>query len=73
MGERPPTHDRSAKLDTGKRRQVGLAVVNYGEANGRSYAVCSCGQPFTQAREKVREDAIDRHFERKHAGRGIRI
>ena len=46
--------------------------VSY-EVNGRQFAQCSCGAPFTQPREKVREDAIDRHLLRKHGGRGIRL
>jgi hypothetical protein len=50
------------------KRQVGLAVVSYD--GGR--AQCSCGWGFTHTREKVREDAIDRHLDRKHQGRGIR-
>ena len=56
-------------LDSGRRKEVGLAVITLGE----NYAMCSCGKPFTQQRERVREDAIDRHLDRKHGGRGIRV
>lgn len=57
-------------LDDGKRKKVGLAIINYGD---KGYAICSCGQAFTQRREKVREDAIDRHLAKKHGGRGMRL
>lgn len=67
--DRPSPSDRLAPIDTGKRVQVRLARISYGD----NYAVCSCGKPFTQHREKVREDAIDRHINKKHAGRGIRL
>lgn len=60
-------------IDSGKRVEVGIAVISYGEAEGRKFASCSCGQPFTQPREKVREDAIDRHVSKRHGGMGIRI
>lgn len=50
-------------------KEVGLAVISYeGEA-----AACSCGWVVRARREKVREDSVDRHLNRKHDGRGIRI
>lgn len=49
--------------------QVGLAVVTYQD----TAAVCSCGWVVRAHREKVREDSIDRHFNRKHNGRGLRL
>lgn len=58
-------------IDDGKRIPVGLAVINYDPETG--FALCSCGKPFIQRREKVREDAIDRHLNSKHNGRGIRL
>lgn len=70
---RPATKGFQKPLDNGKRREVGLAVVTSGEINGRGFSECSCGKPFTQARAKVREDAIDRHLNEKHGGRGIRL
>lgn len=60
-------------LDDGKRKKVKMPVVRYGKVGDREFAECSCGKPFTHPREKVREDAIDRHFLIKHNGRGIRL
>lgn len=37
------------------------------------YALCSCGWAFGHARDKVREDAVDRHLDKRHDGRGIRL
>lgn len=67
---RPETQGFQKPIDTGKRREVGLAVISY-PVDGA--AVCSCGQPFIQRREKVRENAIDKHIAKKHNGRGIRL
>lgn len=61
-------------LDSGERKAVGMPIVRYGSTDqGREFAYCSCGKPFTQAREKVREDAIDKHFKKRHGNRGIRL
>lgn len=70
---RPETRGFQKPIDPGKRRQVGLAVISYGEVDGRAFAACSCGQPFTHPREKVRENAIDKHIAKRHNGRGIRL
>ena len=67
---RPATQGFQKPLDSGKRREVGLAVISYIEAGG---AVCSCGWGYFHNREKVREDAIDKHIDRKHQGKGIRL
>lgn len=51
-------------------RPVGMAVVSYQEDGS---VVCSCGGwVYRHIRPKVIEDAIDRHIERKHNGRGFR-
>lgn len=59
----------------GPLKEVGLARIsthpNYNREG--STAVCSCGWNYYHARDKVREDAIDRHIERKHKGRGVRL
>lgn len=60
-------------IDTGKRVEVRLAVIKYSDVDGRMVAECNCGQPFVQPRFKVLEDAIDRHIDKKHNGRGIRL
>lgn len=70
---RPATKGFQKPIDSGKRKQVGLAVITYGKAGDRTFAQCSCGAPFTQPRENPRENAIDRHLKRKHGGRGIRL
>lgn len=36
-------------------------------------ANCSCGWNFSHKREKIREDRIDAHLDKRHAGRGIRL
>jgi len=53
----------------GGTREVGLAVISY----EGSAAQCSCGAVVAHKREKVRENWIDRHLEKKHGGRGIRL
>lgn len=50
-------------------RQVRLARITY---NGNE-ALCSCGWGFAHKRDKVREDAVDRHLTKRHGGRGIRL
>lgn len=54
-------------IDSGKRTPVSMAIVTQGDG----YAKCSCGQPFVQHRQKVREDAIQRHLNKKHGGQGL--
>lgn len=56
-------------LDDGKRKPVRVAVITTGDG----HAQCSCGAVFTQSRDKVREDAIDKHLNKKHNGGGIRL
>lgn len=34
---------------------------------------CTCGWDYSHQREKIREDAIDRHFLKRHQGKGIRL
>jgi hypothetical protein len=50
-------------------KPVGLAVV---KTDG-GVASCSCGWEYGHTRDKVREDAVDRHLDKKHNGRGIRL
>lgn len=52
-----------------KFKNVGLARITY----AAGHAECSCGWTFGHSREKVREDAVDRHLQKRHAGRGIRL
>jgi hypothetical protein len=56
-------------LDDGKRKKVGLASVR--DDDGIGAAQCSCGWAYAHRRAKVRENAIQRHLDRAHAGRGI--
>lgn len=51
-------------------REVGLAVITYHDT---AQVGCSCGWGYIHTREKVREDAIDRHLDKHHQGRGIRL
>lgn len=59
------------RVDPKDFKDVRLARVTY-SSNGMGVA-CSCGWSFAHIREKVREDAIDRHFQKRHKGRGIRL
>lgn len=56
-------------LNPDKKKSVGLAIVRTADER----AVCSCGQSFAHRRDKVREEWIDRHIDRKHAGMGVRL
>lgn len=67
---RPEPQGFRKPIDTGQRKGVRIARISYTEDG---YAKCSCGQPFKQPREKPREDAIDKHLNRKHGGRGFRL
>ena len=51
------------------KRDVRLARISY-RGDG---VVCSCGWAFVHTREKVREDAVDRHLARRHGKRGLRL
>lgn len=68
---RPPTRDRKRKAVT---KAVGLARLRTETSpTGEGMVTCSCGATKFHAREKVREDWIDAHINRKHHGRGIRL
>lgn len=69
---RPPTRDRKRK--TGATKAVGLARLRTEVApTGEGLVTCSCGATKYHVREKVREDWIDAHINRRHNGRGIRL
>lgn len=51
-------------------REVNMAMINYHENDG---VTCSCGWAYQHRRAKVVEDAIDRHIDKRHHGRGIRL
>lgn len=76
-GHRPETRgfQKPLRVQNGRRasktKAVGLAVVSYVSA---TVAACSCeGWVGAYHREKLLEDAIDRHINKKHGGRGIRL
>lgn len=50
-------------------KEVGLARISYEGAE----TFCSCGWSYGHSRDKVREDAIDKHLAKRHEGRGIRL
>lgn len=61
-------------LDTGQRKKVRLARISQGQTDGGiKFAQCSCGAPFTQRRDKVRDAAIDKHVKTKHNGMAVWI
>lgn len=54
-----------------KPKPVGMAIISY---VGPGAAACSCeGWTYRHQREKVLEDAIDKHLNKKHGGFGIRM
>ena len=61
--------DHLTKTPPERWRSQNLGRVSYTALS----AVCSCGWVTHHRRAKVREDAIDRHFQRRHNGRGIRL
>lgn len=65
---RPPTRDRQPKVQQAGGRTVRVPVIS----TEGSTTACSCGGwAKTHPRQKVREDAADRHLDRKHGGRGL--
>lgn len=57
------------RLSLPKSKTGGLGIVS--TEGDRS--TCRCGWGYEHQREKVREDAVDRHFIKRHSGRGIRL
>lgn len=70
---RPEARDRHTKLSQPGKTAVGLARIIYSEVEVGAAASCSCGWSIYHLRSKVAEDAIDRHLNKKHGGRGIRL
>ena len=67
---RPETQGFQKPLDDGKHKVVRLGVV---KVSDHGVARCSCGWGYVHPRAKVRDTAIDKHFLRRHSGRGIRL
>jgi hypothetical protein len=70
---RPETQGFQKPVRPDDFKVVGLAVVSMEQAAGRECAQCSCGWTGYHSRLKVLDDRIDRHLQRRHAGRGIRV
>lgn len=51
-------------------KRVGLAVV---KIRDNVNAECSCGWNYSHPRPKILDNAIDRHFAKRHDSRGIRV
>ena len=49
------------------KKEVRLAVLH----TDGIYRTCSCGWAYGAERKKVRDDAAQRHLDRKHKGRGL--
>lgn len=62
-------NDHLPKLSQPGAKKVGLARISY----DGMFVACSCGWTYGHIREKPRENAIDRHLDKKHNGRGIRL
>jgi hypothetical protein len=50
--------------------EVRMAVVTYTHSDR---VECNCGWSRTHPRSKILENAIDRHFAKRHQGKGIRL
>lgn len=63
---RPPTSDHQIKpkIDTTQRRMVRIASEH-------GIITCSCGWQRVHTREKVREDAAEKHVTKKHNGKAF--
>ena len=62
--------NQTAKIPPSEWKKVNLARVTYDAYGG---AACSCGWSKRPCRVKVLENAIDRHLDRRHAGKGVRL
>lgn len=67
--KRPPTRDRHRKPSPANWTDPRLAMISYDDVT----VACSCGWDYYHPREKIRENAIDRHLNKRHEGRGIRF
>jgi hypothetical protein len=67
---RPEPQDRRMPRRPAARKEVGLARISYPEP---FTALCSCSWTMTHVRSKVLEDGVDRHVDKKHEGRAIRL
>lgn len=64
---RPQTKGFQKPLDSGKRVEVVMAILH----DQGSHATCNCGALFTQRRKKPREEAMQKHLDKKHEGQGL--
>lgn len=69
VGGRPKPRGFQKPLSQPGKKKVGVARISY----DGDFVVCSCGWAYGALREKVREDAVDRHIEKKHQGKGFRL
>lgn len=51
-------------------KPVSIGVVGY---TSRQSVLCGCGWTYRHQREKVLEDAIDKHIRAKHGSQGFRM
>jgi hypothetical protein len=58
------------KNKTAQCEDVRIAVLTYKDAETIQ---SSCGWKYRHKREKVREDAADRHVAKRHEGQAIRL
>lgn len=69
MTRRRSTRNKAIK----PRRGPGIARQFLDERDGMPTVGCKCGWTKRHERERVREDALDRHFAEKHNGMGFRL
>lgn len=67
--------DHNRPLNPVSRKNVGLAIVKTEHVENLDIeaAQCSCGWVAYHRRHKVLEDKIDRHLDKEHNRRGIRL
>lgn len=66
MAERPPTLGFQKPVSA-PSKPVRIAVI---QSEGNTIG-CSCEWGYAHPREKVREEAAQRHLDKKHGGQGM--
>lgn len=66
-------HKSTRNKPSKPRKAPGIARHGLDERDGMPMVVCKCGWSKRHERERVREDALDKHFAEKHHGRGFRL
>jgi hypothetical protein len=69
---RPRPRDHQTKAKPGTKKGFAFVRSEFGEG-GEQMATCSCGAEKFHRRGKVVEDWIDRHIDKAHKGKAVRV